>query len=76
MQVIVTESNTSIAATAMQLNPLLYKIEPMVLISDQTRVTRMICPPLNVIEQHSAQLATLVKVNTTILFAYFAHTSF
>eukprot|EP01032_Pedospumella_encystans_P008122 gene8122-9674_t len=62
MQINVTGSNTSIAAAVMQLNPLLYKIEPMVLICDQTRVTRMICPPLNIIEQHSAKLATLVKV--------------
>ena len=70
MQVNVTGSNTSTAATAIQLNPLLYRIEPMVLISDQTRVTRMICPPLSVIEQHSAKLATLVKVNIAFLLFY------
>lgn len=75
MQINVTGSNISNIAAATQHNPVLYKIEPMVLISDQTRVTRMICPPLNVIEQHSTKLATSVKVNTTILFAYFAHTS-
>jgi len=62
----VTGSNSGKAASSMYLNPLLYKIEPMVLISDQTRITRMICPPLNVIEQHSTKLATLVKVILSI----------
>lgn len=72
----VMESNPSgIAAISVNPNPLLYKIEPMVLISDQTRVTRMICPSLNVIEQHSARLATLVKVISLIFFTSFAHTS-
>lgn len=43
-------------------------LEPMVLISDQSRVTRMVCPTLSVIGTHSAALHSLLKVGMYMLY--------
>lgn len=57
-----TPAATTINDTTNNNSELMYKIEPMVLIADQNRVTKMVCPALYVIEQHSTKLAALVKV--------------
>lgn len=55
-------------------------LEPMVLISDPSsgRITRMVCPALNIIEAHSTALHTLLKVRVLrivvlLLRSHFIH---
>lgn len=55
-------------------------LEPMVLIKDRDRTTKMVCPPLAVIEEHSPVLYPLLKVGTVLpylcLYWYLLYNSF